>query len=36
LDTQDKGLVPFAWNDLSSARLVATDDLLKALQNGSV
>lgn len=36
LDVQDKGLVHFAWNDLSVARLVATDELLKALQNGSV
>jgi ribosome maturation factor RimP len=36
LDTTDKGLVQFAWGDISSARLVASDELLKALQNGTV
>lgn len=36
LKTQEKGLVSFVWQDLSTARLVASDDLLKALQNGTV
>ena len=36
LQTQDKGLVQFEWAQLSSARLVASDELLKALQNGTV
>ena len=36
LETSDKGLVQFAWGDLSSARLVASDELLKALQKGTV
>jgi ribosome maturation factor RimP len=36
LKTQEKGIVSFEWQNLSSARLVASDDLLKALQNGSV
>lgn len=36
LQTQEKGLVSFVWNDLSAARLVASDNLLKALQNGTV
>lgn len=36
LKTQEKGIVSFTWDNLSSARLVASDDLLKALQNGTV
>ncbi|PCI00898.1 MAG: ribosome maturation factor RimP [Alphaproteobacteria bacterium] len=36
LKTQEKGIVSIEWQDLSNARLVASDDLLKALQNGTV
>jgi len=36
IKTQERGLVSLAWQNLSMARLVATDDLLKALQNGTV
>ena len=36
LKTQEKGNVTFEWAELSSARLVASDNLLKALQNGTV
>jgi ribosome maturation factor RimP len=34
--TQERGSVHLAWHNLSVARLVACDELLKALQNGSV
>lgn len=36
LKTQEKGNVTFEWAELSAARLVASDNLLKALQNGTV
>lgn len=36
MKTTERGIVSFDWQDLSSARLVASDDLLKALQNGTV
>jgi ribosome maturation factor RimP len=36
LKTQERGMLLLQWNNMSSARLVATDDLLKALQNNSV
>jgi len=36
LKTQERGLVSLQWQNLSMARLVASDDLLKALQNGTV
>ena len=36
LKTQERGLVLLEWQNLSNARLVAAEDLLKALQNGTV
>ena len=36
IKTQERGSVQLQWHDLTMARLVATDDLLKALQNGTV
>ncbi len=34
--TQERGLVLLEWQNLSMARLVASDDLLKALQSNAV
>lgn len=36
IKTQERGSVLLEWQNLSMARLVAADDLLKALQNGTV
>lgn len=36
IKTQERGLVTLQWQNLSNARLVASDDLLKALQNNTV
>jgi ribosome maturation factor RimP len=36
IKTQERGLLLLAWQNLSMARLVACDDLLKALQSNSV
>jgi ribosome maturation factor RimP len=36
IKTQERGLVTLTWQNLSLARLVASDDLLKALQSGAV
>ena len=36
IKTQERGSLQLQWQNLSMARLVASDDLLKALQNNSV
>ena len=36
LKTDDRGLVILPWHEISVARLVASDELLKALQSNSV
>jgi ribosome maturation factor RimP len=36
IKTQERGLVLLEWQNLSMARLVASDDLLKALQSNAV
>lgn len=36
IKTQERGSVQLQWQNLSMARLFASDDLLKALQNGTV
>lgn len=36
IKTQERGSVLLHWQNLSMARLVASDNLLKALQNGTV
>jgi ribosome maturation factor RimP len=36
IKTQERGLVLLEWQNLSVARLVASDELLKALQDGTV
>ncbi len=36
LKTEDRGIVLLQWQDLTVARLVASDELLKALQSNSV
>lgn len=36
IKTQERGSLLLLWQNLSMARLVASDDLLKALQNNSV
>ena len=36
IKTQERGLVLLAWQNLSMARMVASDDLLKALQSNAV
>ena len=36
IKTMERGLVSLPWGELSNARMVASDNLLKALQNGTV
>ena len=36
IKTQERGSVSLQWQNLSAARLVASDELLKALQDGTV
>jgi len=36
IKTAERGSLPLQWSNLSMARLVASDELLKALQDGSV
>jgi len=36
IDAQDRGLVLLEWQNISVARLVGSDELLKALQDGTV